>query len=187
MAINTGEFSGALLRMAGGSVLALAASMPAIALAQDTGASGPEATSQDIVVTARRTTERLQDIPVAVTAISQEQLTASGIETVADLPLLTTGLQTGISPFDATNVQFKLRGQSQSGGQGESSVGVYVDGVFLTKTFGLAGALFDLERIEVLKGPQGTLYGKNTSGGAVSIITRKPDLDEFGGFIDATA
>jgi iron complex outermembrane receptor protein len=145
-------------------------------------ASHPELA--EIVVTARRIEERLQDIPVAVTAVTQAQLDNAGIRTVADLPLLTPGLQTGASPYDTTNVVFKIRGQSQSAGQLEDSVGVYVDGVYYPKTFGLGGALFDLERIEVLKGPQGTLYGKNTSGGAVSIITRKPELNDTGGFLD---
>lgn len=175
------------LRCASASLLVIAANLCLSQGAFAAEVEGAAGDVGDIIVTARRTSERLQDIPLSVTAISQQKLVEAGILTARDLPLLTPGLQTGVSPFDSTNIQFNIRGQSQAGGALESSVGVYIDGVYRQKTFGLAGALFDLDHIEVLKGPQGTLYGKNTSGGAVSITTRKPDLDEVGGFIDVLA
>ncbi|MDB5428917.1 MAG: hypothetical protein JWP35_33 [Caulobacter sp.] len=170
------------------SALALAAFTfaPQAARADEAPAAGP-AQVEEVVVQARRTSEKLQDIPIAVTAITQQQLTRSGILTSQDLPLLTPGLQTAASPFDSTNIQFKIRGQSTASGALESSVGVYVDGVYRQRTFGLGGALFDLDHVEVLKGPQGTLYGKNTSGGAVSIYTKKPVLDETSGYFDILA
>ena len=162
------------------------ASVSAVAIVAAAAFSATPAYSQqieDIVVTARKTAENLQRVPVAVTAVSGEQLRAANIVNAADIRLVAPGLQAAPPPSDNTAVTFKIRGISAGGPFGESAVATYVDGVYRQLQYGLAGALHDMERVEVLKGPQGTLYGKNAAAGLVSLITRKPNLEEAGGYV----
>lgn len=139
-----------------------------------------------VVVTARKTAEDAQKIPVTVTTFNPEQIEDLSIENVQDLQYFTPGLQVSGQTSSPGGVSFNLRGQSQADTllTTDSSVGVYLDNIYIPRVFGLKAAMADVQRIEVLKGPQGTLYGKNTTGGAINIITRKPDYD-FGGYIDA--
>ena len=141
--------------------------------AQD--ASNPDGTP-DIIVTAQRRAERLQDVPIAITALTSDQLAASGVTDVTKLNTVTPGLyiqaSTGfVSPH--------IRGIGTSaGGAGlENSVAVYVDGVYMASQPGSLLALNNVERVEVLKGPQGTLFGRNSTGGLIQIITRNPTQD----------
>src|SRR3984957_10488419 len=135
---------------------------------------------QSIVVTARRTTERLQDVPVAVTAISPEALAEQRIDSQVDLQFATPGLtvrQTGSSD----QLNYAIRGQSIDAFSFASpAVVAYFNEVQVGG--GAATALFALDSIQVLKGPQGTLFGRNATGGAVLYSARKPTLD-FGGFV----
>lgn len=128
----------------------------------------------DIVVTAQRREERVQDIPLAISAFTGEQLAKAGVvslETVAPrVPSFYFG------SFGATRPQLYLRGigtRSFDPGS-ESSVGVFTDEVYLGRASGSFGSLKDVNRIEVLRGPQGTLYGRNTIGGAINVITNGP-------------
>ncbi len=134
----------------------------------------------EIVVTATRRAERLQDVPLAVSAVSGDQLAASGAKTVTDLQYSVSGVQFGTTPNDSG---FRLRGVGSAGGftsSSESPVGLVVDGVVVP--FGSpVDSLGDLERVEVLKGPQGTQFGKNASSGVISITTRKPSLTKSTG------
>ena len=133
----------------------------------------------EVVVTAQRTTERLQDVPIAVSALSSAQLEERQIVTTNDLgrsvPNLVASNNVGLSTASA----FFLRGvgQDESIATSDPAVGTYVDGVYISRQVANNAYLYDIERIEVLRGPQGTLYGRNTSGGAISIITRKPGPD----------
>lgn len=128
---------------------------------------------KDIIVTAQRKSENLQRVPISVVAASEETLVKSGILTTADLPNITPGLvfTRGVGfgyPY--------LRGIGSSGnGPGqENSVAVYVDGVYIaTKLSGMTD-LINIERVEVLKGPQGTLFGRNATGGLIQVITKDP-------------
>jgi iron complex outermembrane receptor protein len=142
----------------------------------DTSVSGVE----EIVVTATRREERLQDVPLAVSAISGDQLAEAGFKNLTDIQYQMAGVQFGVSPNDAG---FRLRGVGTAGGftsSSEQNVGTVVDGVVIP--FGNpVASLGDVERVEVLKGPQGTQFGKNASSGVVSITTRRPTTDEFGG------
>ncbi len=132
---------------------------------------------EEVVVTATRRSERLQDVPLAVSAVSGDQLAATGAKQVTDLQYSVSGVQFGNTPNDSG---FRLRGVGSAGGftsSSESPVGLVVDGV--VAPFGSpADSLGDLERVEVLKGPQGTQFGKNASSGVISITTRKPSLTQ---------
>ncbi|WP_454759645.1 TonB-dependent receptor [Caulobacter segnis] len=160
-------------RLLAATCIALASSA-ATAHAQTTAPA--EAVALDeVVVTATRRAERLQDVPLAVSAVSGDQLVKTGGKSVTDLQYSVSGVQFGTTPNDSG---FRLRGVGSAGGftsSSESPVGLVVDGVVVP--FGSpVDSLGDLERVEVLKGPQGTQFGKNASSGVISITTRKPSL-----------
>lgn len=165
---------------AGISLMALSAP----AMAQDaTQTPENDETSEapgEIIVTASRRAERLQDVPLAVSAISGEQLAEGGFQTLTDIQYQFSGVQFGTSPNDSG---FRLRGVGSAGGfasSSEQNVGTVVDNVVVP--FGNpVGSLGDLERVEVLKGPQGTQFGKNASSGVINITTAKPRFDTVSG------
>ncbi len=142
----------------------------------------------DVVVIARRREERLLDVPIAVSALSQADLAKlqaidlSGIQGAIPNVNLVQGRGS------TTSANFFIRGIGQPDALQtfDPAVGVYVDGVYLSRIQGALLNLFDVQRVEVLRGPQGTLYGKNTIGGAVNIVTRKPDLGNFHASADVT-
>ena len=156
------------------------------AAADATAATQTEATGRlgDIVVTATRRETNLQKTPIAISVLSDQAISDRHVQSLLDLAdggvpslrvatfearqsALTIGIR-GIVPFD----------QNQTAR--DSGVGVYIDGIYLGRSQGLNAALFDVERVEVLKGPQGTLFGRNTEGGALSIVTKAPS-GVFGG------
>lgn len=160
----------------------LLSSMPAVpALAQN-------AVIEEIVVTARKRSESLQEVPVAVSALTNEDLERQSATEFTDIALHIPNLFISEVQADPTIAGLSLRGQQQADTllTTDSSVGVYVDGVNLPRQTGLNANMFDVERVEVLKGPQGTLYGRNTTGGAVNVIARKPDLEGLHGYVRAT-
>ncbi|MBJ7415586.1 MAG: TonB-dependent receptor [Niveispirillum sp.] len=163
------------------TAIALVAAIVPSALAQQSDAI----TLEEIVVTASRRQEKLQDVPLAVTAVSAEQLAATGVKGLTDIQYTTPGVQFGSTPNDAG---FRLRGVGSAGGfasSSESPVGVVVDGVVVG--FGSpVESLGDIERLEVLKGPQGTQFGKNASSGVVSVTTRRPDMKAVSGDLFAS-
>ncbi|WP_296172274.1 TonB-dependent receptor [uncultured Brevundimonas sp.] len=146
-----------------------------VSTSQPAPSDGPS-TLDDIVVTAQRRSERLQDVPISVTALSSERLEDAGIVSTEDLTTVTPGLV-----FARSNqfAQPTIRGVgSRNGSQGdESSVAIYIDGVYRPEQFSNLFELEGVEQIEVLKGPQGTLFGRNAAGGAINITTRMPDAD----------
>ena len=144
--------------------------IPFAALAQTAPSSD---TTGEIIVTAQRRSEKLQDVPIAVTALSASQLIASGVSDVTKLNTVTPGLYIQASTGFVTP---HIRGIGTSaGGAGlENSVAVYVDGVYMASQSGSLLSLNNVERIEVLKGPQGTLFGRNATGGLIQVVTRDP-------------
>ena len=163
--------------MAAASVIALGS----VTTAQAQTASGGGAALQEVVVTARKREERVQDVPITIAAQTGEQLAQSAIRSVADLTAITPGLQTIRTTTGAGSGMFVLRGFTQYDNiMGASQpVTVYVDNVFSEGGSGLVGTkLYDIDRVEVLKGPQGTLFGRNSTGGAVQIFTKAP-VDHF--------
>jgi iron complex outermembrane recepter protein len=137
---------------------------------------------QQVEVTAQRRKEKLQDVPLAATSITALELESRGIANVADLAAIAPNLQVSLTPGNSTTAQIAIRGSVTTNPAlfWEPTVGMYVDGVYVGKSQGSVFDLVDLERVEVLRGPQGTLYGRNTLAGAINLITRKPS-GEFGG------
>ncbi|MBF9152294.1 TonB-dependent receptor [Novosphingobium jiangmenense] len=135
----------------------------------------------DIVVTARRTQERLQDVPVAVTGYDQTQLKALDIKGFGDIGKTVPNLDVQRQFGSANAPQYYLRGVSTGTlkFEADAGIGLYIDGIYLGRPAGTAFSLADIERVEVLRGPQGTLFGRNSTGGAINFITSAPK-GEFG-------
>ncbi len=160
------------------SAIALLAT-PAMAqeAAEDDGGLG------EIIVTAQKREQNLQDVPAAVSAFSADDLQARGVTQTSDLMGTLPNLQV-TSAYSTTQPNFSLRGISvanEFSASTASPVGVYVDEVYQSFRASHGQQLYDLDRVEVLRGPQGTLYGRNTTGGAINFITKKPDLDGASG------
>ncbi len=136
----------------------------------------------DVKVTARRVEESIQDIPVAVTSFSREELEDAQAENLDSLKgaVPNMNLVQGRGSATSANIYIRGIGQPDALQTFDPGVGVYVDGVYLSRIQGALMSLHDVERIEVLRGPQGTLYGKNTIGGAVNVVTRRPDGESAG-------
>jgi len=139
---------------------------------QDSAAQGSD---QDIIVTARRRNEVLQDVPIAVTAYSSEQLDRQGALDLSDISDTTPNVNLETSRGTNTTLTAFIRGVGQQDPVAgfEQGVGIYLDDVYLNRPQGALLDIYDVERIEVLRGPQGTLYGRNTIGGAVKYVTRR--------------
>jgi len=144
---------------------------------------------EEITVTAQRVTERLQDVPVAVTAILADELDERGVRQAGDITASVPNLLLNSPYGPEAQPTFTLRGvTTQDFSQNQSSpVAMYVDEVY--KSVGAVQALqiYDLDRVEVLRGPQGTLYGKNATGGAISFYSRNPSLTAYDGYVTAGA
>ena len=160
-------------------VLSLALLVPVAALASDN-----DTTLDIVVVTAQRRSESVQDIGVAVTAMSGDEIQSLRIQQPLNLSTISPSLSTMNSQTDSTPL-FLMRGigLDDFNNNNSSGVGTYLDGVFASFPGFLTGAMYDLDRVEILKGPQGTLYGKNTAGGAINIISRQP-TDDLEGYVD---
>lgn len=165
------------------SLIALAAStIIQPALAQITGADAAPQQSgglDEIVVTAQKRTENLQDTPIAVTAFNAQALANKNVEDISGIAAFTPNLQfdstAPLSGASSAAIVF-IRGVGKSGYQvtDDPGVGTYIDGVYVSSSVGGVLDVLDVERIEVLRGPQGTLFGRNTIGGAISVTTKRP-------------
>lgn len=136
---------------------------------------------EEVIVTAQRKAENLQDVPIAISALSAEAIEKSGIHELSSIAVRVPGLSfTAFSP--GQNI-VSIRGASSNddGAGTDGSVAMFVDDVYLGRISNINPELFDLERIEVLRGPQGTLYGKNTIGGAINVVSTRPNLEQFEG------
>ncbi len=157
---------------------ALAIAQAAAAQASETPAAAPQVTvgtDGDIVVTARRRSETLRDVPIAISAISGAQLDASGIHDIVAVAQSVPNLSLKASRGTNSTLTAFIRGVGQQDPVAgfESGVGLYLDDVYLNRPQAAVLDVIDVERIEVLRGPQGTLYGRNTIGGAVKYVTRR--------------
>jgi iron complex outermembrane receptor protein len=167
------------------SVLTVTVAMPAFAQSNDNTATG------DIIVTARRSEERLQDVPISITVLSQDAITKRNIYNGTDLGIYVPSLSTNQS-FGAEKASFAIRGFTQEG-KTSPSVAVYFADVVAPRSNGGTtsgngagvGAFMDLENVQVLKGPQGTLFGRNSTGGAILLVPAKP-TDKLEGSIEGS-
>ena len=146
-----------------------------------------EAGGDDIVITAQGRAQILQDVPIAVSAVSAESLQNSGASDIRQLNQLAPSLLVSSTGSEA-NGSARIRGIGTVGDNPglESSVAVFVDGVYRSRTGVGLNELGEIERIEVLRGPQGTLFGRNASAGLIHIISKKPNMNEFEGFGELT-
>ena len=202
---GTANFAGKRVAlMVGASLLGLALAGPAFAqqaataegdaaasdAAADTAAARQEGGLAEITVTARRRAESLQDTPIAISAVTAAGLEARGIDNVTQIGDFTPNVKFNSSvPVSASNATAAIfiRGIGQNDYQlsADPGVGLYLDGVYISRGVGNVLDVLNIERIEVLRGPQGTLFGRNTIGGAVSVVTKKPS-DTLGGSLELT-
>jgi iron complex outermembrane receptor protein len=149
------------------------------AAANETLETDVSAQDQDIIVTARRRAESLQDVPIAITAYSGEALERQGAIDITDISDTTPNVTLETSRGTNTTLTAFIRGVGQQDPVAgfEAGVGIYLDDVFLNRPQAAVLDIYDVERIEVLRGPQGTLYGRNTIGGAIKYVTRRLDDD----------
>lgn len=169
------------VRLLGGVATAAIAFSSHGAMAQT--AANPNEGLAEIIVTARKVEENLQEVPVSVTVLSGEALEARSVLKLEDLGRFAPGMTTRPGSSTPSALTITLRGQVQSDilVTLDPSVGTYVDGVYWARAYGLNADLLDIQAVQVLKGPQGTLFGRNTTGGALLINSNNPDLYDFGG------
>lgn len=165
------------------SALTIGVSIPA--LATHSAEAGDIHFFEEIVVTAQKRESSLQDTPLAVTALTGATIEKSGTVTVQDIAAITPGLVVGGNAGFEYAISIRGISSAVAGSGADTPTGTYVDGVYLGRPVGAIFDLADIERIEVLRGPQGTLYGRNTVGGAVSVYTGKPS-HEFEGKLRGT-
>ncbi len=187
----TGRFRALWL---GASALPLSVFLAGHAIAQATDQTSAGAPFETILVEARKRVENAQTVPISLSAYSQDDLDQLGVKTVEDLRYSAPSLYIQPSTFRQDTLNITLRGQRNydaiSGG-GNSGLGfdtataVYKDGIYYARAVGLGGSLFDLESVQVLKGPQGTLVGRNTTGGALLYQSREPG-DQYEAYVKAT-
>ncbi|MEO1574950.1 MAG: TonB-dependent receptor plug domain-containing protein, partial [Pseudomonadota bacterium] len=147
-----------------------------IAVALLAGSLGAHAQIEEVTVTAERREESLRDVSVSVTALNEEALALGGITDVSRLELLVPGLNYSFAGNDA---KFNVRGANSSNTFGDNSsiVGAFVDGIYKARASQQTRGFFDVRNVEFLRGPQGTLYGRNTFAGALNVYTNTPDLE----------
>ncbi|MEO0032429.1 MAG: hypothetical protein RIS94_2187 [Pseudomonadota bacterium] len=178
-------------------LLALAAALAGVAMparAQSEAAAQPASASPDagtdageIIVTAQRRAQSLMDVPLAISALAGEALATKGVTNSVNLAQTVPNLQISTN-FGTAQPNFSMRGISVANEYNSnqvSPVGVYIDDVYLAARASHGMGLFDLDRVEVLRGPQGTLFGRNTTGGAINFITRAPRLEGSNGYAEA--
>ena len=161
------------------SVVALMAGLPSATLAQ-------QLAIEEIVVTARQRTETLQEIPLSITAFTAADIMRTGVQSFEDLARMTSGVYmtdrvSGSQPGRTTNNNVRIRGIAAA-----ESASLFIDGVFVFNGISSIGQN-DLERVEIIKGPQSAFFGRNTFAGAINYITKSPDLYEYEGSVSARA
>lgn len=164
------------LLLSAGGVLFLTLPGAAVNAAEKSGTDQRMSVLEEVTVTARRVEESLQDSPISITAFSSQDLEAIGVSEAGDIAQYTPNLsmrkQSGSQDDYAVGIRGVANGEPAL--TVDQTVGLYIDGVYLARSTGLAFDIVDLERIEILRGPQGTLFGRNTIGGAINIVTEGP-------------
>jgi len=186
--LNSLGFGSSKIALASAIGLGLAA-VPATAQAQTNDADDAvEADDSVIIVTATRRAQDVQNIPLAVTAVSPAELERQAVVNVTQVSQVSPSFSSSNAQNSGGTVVLRIRGVGTTSNNigFESAVGVFIDGTYQSRPAVALSEFVDVERLEVLRGPQGTLFGRNTSAGALNITTRRPDLNEFGGFVNAS-
>ena len=142
---------------------------------------------EEIVVVAEKRDENLKDLSQAVTVLSGEELDQKNITTFVDLSAIAPGVTVAKNEGYKTIISIRgIGNETNQNAIAAPSVALHMDGIFVASKFSLRTDFIDLERIEVLRGPQGTLFGQNSTGGTINVISKKPTLDEVSGKVDLT-
>ena len=145
-----------------------------------------QAQLEEVIVTASKIESSIQDTPIAVSAFTQGQLDSQLINDTMNLQFAVPNMTMTKQNFTANDIRIRGIGSGAIGPAGDTGVGIHINGVYQTSTRIFETQFYDTERVEVLRGPQGTLYGRNTTGGVVNVITAKADPTEFSGMVDGT-
>ena len=169
--------SGVSLAVARALSISAIAAIPALGNAQ---------ALEEVVVTAERRETALQDTPISIIALTGDTLEAKGVDDLMELSDFTPNLSIKSGRTGGSNAPtFSIRGIGGGGGAtGERGVALYIDGIYVPRTAGSVLKVFDIDRAEVLRGPQGTLFGRNSDGGAIRLLTKQPD-QEFDAYVRA--
>jgi len=173
------------LGVVGSSLFVLGAALAQETKPSSTHEAAESGTLETITVTARRREENIQDVPVAITALSASELEAKGVSNIEQVRMAVPALQISPSPFGPSVPGYTIRSQRQLEQliSQDPSVGVYFADVVQARPHGSNQSIYDIDSIQVLKGPQGTLFGRNTTGGAVLISPTRPKLNTFEGSV----
>ncbi|MBM5810901.1 MAG: TonB-dependent receptor [Gammaproteobacteria bacterium] len=174
------------LRRAAAAILLLPIGTAGPALAQETGHAAEQRTVlEELVVTAQKREQDIQDVAIAMSVLSGEQLRSFGVQSSYDIAAITPGVHIG-GAYGGQNQLYTIRGVTQVDFNDivEAPVAVYLDEGYIAIAQAQSFGLFDIDRVEVLKGPQGTLFGRNATGGLVHFVSRQPSFDSADGYID---
>ena len=141
---------------------------------------------EEIIITATKVESSIQDTPIAVSAFSQDQLDSQLINDTMNLQFNVPNMTMSKQNFTANDIRIRGIGAGAIGPAGDTGVGIHINGMYQTSSRIFEAQFFDTARVEVLRGPQGTLYGRNTTGGVVNVLTAKADPSEFSAKIDGT-
>ena len=174
--------------LAGVAGILIAPLFAAPAYAQDTAADEPTGGLDEIVVTAQRRSENLQNVPIAITAASGEALATARVENISNIQAVSPSITFRATNIASSTANVIIRGLGTSGNSRsfEGSVGVFIDGVYRTRAAAALQNFLDIDGLQVLRGPQGTLFGKNTTAGALLLNSTKPSTSEASGLFEAT-
>ncbi len=173
----------------GGLASGVAAQTPSSGTSPDSGTQTRSRVIEEVLVTARKEEESIQDVPVAVTALSEQNLKNTSTFSTVDLQYQVPNITTREQGGQSTAAVFQIRGQVQNEviATLDTSVAFYDDGVYIARPHGVNIAFVDIGSVQVLRGPQGTLFGHNTTGGAIVVTSNAPDASEFSGSLSASA
>ena len=176
------------LAYAAGLLVGTSLATPAFAQDEDQASARTPAADNVIIVTATRRASDVQDIPIAVTAVTPQELNRQGVNNIQTLSTVAPSFNIQSSQTESQGTSIRIRGIGTTGNNIglESAVGVFIDGVYQSRPGVALGELVDVQQVEILRGPQGTLFGRNTTAGAVVVRNNPPDLNDFGGFVEAT-
>lgn len=175
-----------LMRSAAIGAILASVGAPALAQAQDADHTGTGLA--EIIVTAQRRSENLQDVPIAITAANSETLAQARVENVANIQAISPSISFRVTNIATSSANLIIRGLGTTGNSRsfEGSVGVFIDGVYRTRAAAALQNFLDIDNLQVLRGPQGTLFGKNTTAGALLLASAAPSLNDVNGSVEAT-